>query len=49
MAFVEDVFLPLKARPSFLYFVVAYLDGFVTLLLRGVGVGFEEPHLRLMF
>ena len=47
MAFVDDLFLHLKARSSFHFF--AYFAGFVALPFRGMGVGFEEPHLRLMF
>ena len=48
MAFVDDLFLPIEARPSFLSLFWAYLAGFITLLFRGAGVGFEDPHLRLM-
>ena len=50
MAFVDDLFLSLTARPLFfVFFFVASLVGFVTSPFRGVGVGFKEPHLRLMF
>ena len=49
MASVDDLFLPLKTRPPFLSFSWTYLAGFVALPFRDVGVGFEEPHLRLMF
>ena len=50
MAFVDGLFLPLRARASFLSFLVlSYLFGFVASPFRGVGVGFEEPHLRLVF
>ena len=49
MASVDDVFLPLRARPSLLsLFFFMYFAGFVA-SFRGVGVGFEEPHLRLVF
>ena len=48
MAFVVDLFLSLTARPSFLALFSAYLIGFVTLPFRGVGVSFEEPHLRVI-
>ena len=44
MAFVDDLFLlglPLIFVP--------YFASFVALPFRGVGVGFEDPHLRLMF
>ena len=40
-------FRPLKARFSFPLFT--YLAGFAALPFSGVRVGFEEPHLRLMF
>ena len=46
MAFVDDLFLPHKVRPSFLLF--AYFAGFVALPCRRVGVCFKEPHLRLI-
>ena len=49
MAFVDDLFLSFTARPSVLSYFLAYLAGFVTLPFKRVGVGFEEPHLRLMF
>ena len=49
MAFVDDLFLPLRARPCFLPLFLTNLVGFVASPFRGVGVGFEEPHLRLMF
>ena len=45
--FVDDFFLRLKATSSFHIF--AFFAGFVALPFRGVGVAFEEPHLRLMF
>ena len=45
--FVDDFFLPLEATLPFILF--SYFAGFVALPFRGVGVGFEEPHLRLMF
>ena len=49
MAFVEELFLSLTAtRPSFRSLFLASLVGFVTLPFRGVGVGFEEPHRRLV-
>ena len=51
MAFVDDCFLPLKARSSFhfLFFCFTYFAGFVALPFRGAWVGLENPHLRLMF
>ena len=41
MAFVDDIFLALKARPSCRFFLT-YLAGFVTLSFRGVGMGCEQ-------
>ena len=46
MVFVDDFFLPLKAGSSFIFFT--YFAGFVALPFRGLGVGFEDPHLRLI-
>ena len=48
MVLVDDLFLPLTARPSFLIFLT-YLTGFVALPFRGVGADLEEPHLRLIY
>ena len=52
MAFVDDLFLPLKAiRPFFLsvFFLPTLPASGITLPFIGVGVGFEEPHLQFMF
>ena len=48
MVFLGDFFLPLEAESSF-RFISTFRAGFVALPLRGVGVRFEEPHLRPMF
>ena len=48
MAFVDDLFLPLKARPSVLYiFDVPCRLHF--LAVQRCGSGFREPQLRLVF
>ena len=40
----------LSLTDSFLFsFFLAFLIGFVVSVFRGVGMGFEKPHLRLMF
>ena len=45
MTFVDDLLLQ-----AFLPFsLLKYLAGSVTLPFRGVGVGFEEKNLRIMF
>ena len=49
MAFADDLSMSLRCRPSFLSLFLTYLVGFVASPFRGVGVDFEEPHLRLMF
>ena len=49
MAFVDDLVLPLKARPFPSFLFLTYLAGFVSLPFRGVGAGSEEPHFRLTF
>ena len=49
VVFVGDLFLSLGVMPSLIFIFSASLDGFVALPSRGVGVSFEEPHLRLMF
>ena len=44
-----DVFSPFRiGLPSFPFYL-AFLVGFVASPFRGVGVGFDEPHLRYMF
>ena len=48
MVFLDDSFLLLKAGSSFHLFFT-HCAGLVALPFRGVGVSFEEPHLRLMF
>ena len=40
---------PLRLGLPFFLFFLASLVGFETLPFRGVGVGFEELHLQLMF
>ena len=47
MIFVGDFFLPLKEGSSFVFFT--YFAGLAALPFRGVGAGYEEPHLPLMF
>ena len=42
-------FLSVDDRPPFFPPFLAFLVGFVASPLRGVGVGFEGPHLRHMF
>ena len=39
----------LPAPQGWVFLFFTYFAGFVALPFRGVGVGFEEPHLRLMF
>ena len=46
MTFVDGFFLPLRLGLYFVFFTC--FAGFVALPFRGVEVGFEEPHLRLM-
>ena len=53
VGFIDVLSLPLTGMLSLL-FIPAYfsflasLNGVVNLTYRGVGMGFEEPHLRLM-
>ena len=44
-----DVFSPFRIGLLYFPFYLAFLVGFVASPFRGVGVGFEEPHLRHMF
>ena len=44
-----DVFSPLRIGLLSFPFYLAFLVGFVASPFRGLGVGFEQPHLRYMF
>ena len=47
MVFLDACFLSLKAGSS-LHSYIYFADS-IALPFRGLGVGFEEPHFRLMF
>ena len=49
LAFVDDLFLSVTARPSVPSFFLGVLCRLHNLAVQRCGSGFEEPHLRLMF